>query len=53
VIFISELFPRFTRLIGRRDPVATLATLILGGNPLNGFLYLPLPIAGFVLYSSI
>ena len=29
VIFISERSPRFTRLIGRRDPVATLATLIL------------------------
>ena len=29
VIFISEHSPRFTRLIGRRDPVATLATLIL------------------------
>ena len=29
VIIISEHSPRFTRLIGRRDPVATLATLIL------------------------
>ena len=29
VIFISERSPRFTRLIGRRDPVATLATLVL------------------------
>ena len=29
VIVISEHSPRFTRLIGRRDPVATLATLIL------------------------
>ena len=29
MIFISERSPRFTRLIGRRDPVATLATLIL------------------------
>ena len=29
VIIISEHSPRFTRLIGRRDPVATLATLVL------------------------
>ena len=29
VIIISEHSPRFTRLLGRRDPVATLATLIL------------------------
>ena len=29
VIIISEYSPRFARLIGKRDPVATLATLIL------------------------
>ena len=29
VIIISEYSPRFVRLIGKRDPVATLATLIL------------------------
>ena len=29
VIIVSEYSPRFARLIGKRDPVATLATLIL------------------------
>ena len=29
VIIISEYSPRFARLIGKRDPIATLATLIL------------------------
>ena len=29
VIFVSEYSPRFAKLIGKRDPVATLATLIL------------------------
>lgn len=29
VIVVSHYSPRFTRLIGKRDPVATLATLIL------------------------
>ena len=29
VIIVSEYSPKFTRLIGRKDPVSTLATLIL------------------------
>ena len=29
VIIVSEYSPRFARLIGKRDPIATLATLIL------------------------
>ena len=29
IIIVSEYSPRFTRLIGRKNPVATLATLIL------------------------
>ena len=29
VIIVSEYSPRFVRLIGKRDPIATLATLIL------------------------
>ena len=29
VIVVSEYFPRFAALIGKRDPIATLATLIL------------------------
>ena len=29
VIFVSERYTKFARLIGRRNPVATLATLIL------------------------
>lgn len=29
VIVLSDLFPRFSAMIAKRDPIATLATLIL------------------------
>lgn len=39
VIVVSEYFPRFAVLIGKRDPIATLATLKLLSVSISGLLF--------------